>query len=95
MQCNLPAISVSGGGIPSDEEVGNDSCTTVDANLSHEKLHIPLNGIEAQAKGMSYLLITAVCKEQSHNILFPRIKIPLPKRHRKIHTVWSEPFQNE
>ncbi len=54
MQCNLPAISVSGGGIPSGEEVGNDSCTTVDANLSHEKLHIPLNGIEAQAKGMSY-----------------------------------------
>ena len=55
-----------------------DFYSTPDRKFSHQKLHVSLYGVQAQAKGVSDLFIPETSNQQPHYLLFPAVEVKLP-----------------
>ena len=64
-------------------------------NLPHQKLHVALDGVDADTKVFGDLLVAAVTENQSDDLLLPMIEIPLPEDLREVEALWFEPLNDE
>ncbi len=77
------------------QEGGYDFHSIPGSKPSHQKLHISLYRIEAQAKSVRDLFVAEASDKQPDNLLFPAVEIELPSSLHKVHAVWVHPLQKE